>query len=408
MRLTTTDAFFVAYQAQTGVQMHFGAEIELAGQLERAAIETSFGRAIARWPALGQTLRRGLTGLAWRGPAREVITESHDRDDVVRWRNAMVDPFRESPFHVLWVRGERDHTLAFRCHHACADGQLFFAIVSEILCGLGSEVTRVTPPSNGHPLALRTLWPKAKLGPMWQHTRELARESKQDRSARIAASVAPGEVATHHRLVAPRAVEALASAAHVRSPWLVLAAWLQALHAWNAARGDTNPVFSVEVPVGLRRGPHAMAGTGNHLSVLTLFGDPRLPVGELARALWRDYAGGIRRGAHLAVPLFSGPLRVLPWPLFRRVAMTQTGFATTHFTWLAHDPDPRAEVPARSGGALAITDHRIYTPVCLRMGAALAVLAWRDELRLTITHRLAGVSAVAATELGERLVAKLA
>src|SRR5512146_1566704 len=104
MRLTTTDAFFVAYQAETGVQMHFGAEVELAGALDRAMIDPAVAQALARWPALGQTLRRGWLGLRWRGDRQDVVVESHDPGDVVRWRNTMVDPFREPPFRILWVR----------------------------------------------------------------------------------------------------------------------------------------------------------------------------------------------------------------------------------------------------------------------------------------------------------------
>jgi hypothetical protein len=396
MRLSTTDAFFVAYQADTGVQMHFGAEVEVAGPIARPELETAVAHALRRWPALGQTLHRGLLGLRWAGALQDVVHEAQAEGDVVRWRNRMIDPFREPPFQLLWL----PRLLAFKCHHACADGQLFFAIVTEILCTLAGQPTRA-PLDDSHPLALRTLWPKANLGAMWRHTRVLAREAKQDRSARIAVrACAPGDIATHTRIVEPRAIARRASAARVRPPWLVLAAWLHALREHNTRRGDSNSVFSVEVPVGLRRGPAAMAATGNHLSVLTLFGDPRAERGELARGLWRDYAGGVRRRAHLAVPLFSAPLGILPWPLFRRAAMTQTGFATTHFTWLAQERDPRA--------VIAIRDHRIYTPVCLRMGAALAVLAWRDELRLTITHRLAGLSSEEAAWLGDALVANLA
>ena len=104
----------------------------------------------------------------------------------------------------------------------------------------------------------------------------------------------------------------------MRPPWLVAAAWIHALSAWNRRRGVTEPVLSLEVPVSMRRGPHALAGTGNHLTVLTLFGDARLPLATLGRSLWDDHVAAIRRRDHLAIPLLGAPLRRLPWPVFRR------------------------------------------------------------------------------------------
>jgi hypothetical protein len=303
--------------------------------------------------------------------------------------------------------------LAFRSHHAVADGQLFFAIVAEILGALAGPPARREPGPVEHPLAFATLWRQTRLVPSWRHARSLAREARADRSARIAVrEVRPGDVAICTRALddtARRGLVDRAAAAHLRPAWLVAAAWLQALGAWNAAHGETNPLLSLEVPVNLRRGARAMVGTGNHLSVLTVFGDSRLPLVELARGLSRQYTDGLRRRAHLAVPLLSAAIRLLPWPVFRRVAVTSssTGFATTHFTWLHHEPDPRAEVALRSGGALAVIDEQIYTPVCLQMGAALSVLAWPDELRLTITHRLSGVSAADADQLAALVGSKL-
>jgi hypothetical protein len=226
--------------------------------------------------------------------------------------------------------------------------------------------------------------------------------------------VTRGDLATCERRLggdARAAITARAAREQVRPPWLVAAAWLRAVHAWNVRRGTHEPLISVEVPVSMRRGPHAMAGTGNHLTVLTLFGDARVPLGELARSLWDDYAAAIRRRDHLAISLLGAPARLLPWPVFRRVAVTttSTGFATTHFTWIEHARDFRAELAARSGGALAVRDQRFYTPVCLRMGAALGVMAWPDaELQLAITYRETGMSAADASELADLVVEELA
>lgn len=419
--LTTTDAFFVAYQEQRGVLMQFGVLVELAGRIERAQLVAAIARACERWPILDRTLVAQVGGLAWGGPRRDVIAYSGDAAAIDRWRTTPIDPFREPPFGVLWLERAADrHALAFRCHHAAADGELFFAIVSAVLDELANEAVgardddgigaRRSSAARGrsHPLALRALLRDTTLAASVREAAALARRARTDRSARLALrSLAPGPVAICDRRVARTPIAALATAERVRAPWLVAAAWLRALHAWNRARGVAEPRLTLEVPVSLRRG--AVDGSGNHLAVLTLAADATLPRGDLARGLGRDYASGLRRRAHLAVPLLAQPARFLPWPMFRRIAVgsTTTGFATSHFTWLARDPDTRAAVGARSGGALAVLDQQIYTPVCLEMGAALCVLAWPDELQLAITYRETGLSAADAAELGDLLIANL-
>ena len=443
--LTTTDAFFVAYQERAGILMHLGAELVLAGSLDRAALEAAVGAAVTRWPALESTLVQTIGGLRWRAGAYRMVFEDTE-PALERWRNTPVDPFREPPFGVLWIqRSATEHVLAFRCHHAVADGMLFLAIVGEILTALASRATRLSERTEGertagertegertagertasertegerakgrrHPLGFAQLWRDTKLATSWAAARTLAREAAADRSARVALrDEVAGAIACCDRRIdtaGRAAIVERARAEEVRPAWIVAAAWLQALHAWNARRGVDNATLSIEVPVSLRRGPHAMTGTGNHLTVLTLFGDSREPLGTLARSLWDDYVAAIRRRDHLAVPLFASPARLLPWPVFRRVAVTttSTGFATSHFTWIEHDPDFRAETRERSGGALTVTDQRFYTPVCLRMGVALGVMAWPDELQLSITHRLTGLSAADASELADLVREKL-
>jgi hypothetical protein len=412
--LTSTDAFFVAYQERSGILMSFGAEIELAGPLVRSALDAAATHALARWPALGQTVRRGLGGLRWDGEPARIVHETDDPLELERWRNTPIDPFREAPFGVLWLRRAPDaHVLAFRSHHAVADGRLFFAIVCELLgvvAGATAPPPRRSVPHTPHPLAFARLWRATRLAPSWRYIRWLAREASAERSARIALRArTPGAVASCDRRLDRAALAARASVERVRPPWLVAAAWLQALHAWNTSRGIAEPMFSLELPVDLRRGAGGLHGVGNHLAVLTLFADARAPLGELARGLWRDYATGVRRRDHLAVPMLGAPARLLPWPVFRRIAANSstTGFATTHFTWLARDRDVRADVHAASRGALAMTDQRIYTPVCLGMGVGLCVLDWPDAHQLAITHRVTGMSADDASALADLVLASL-
>ncbi|HUS29189.1 MAG TPA: hypothetical protein VMZ53_11780, partial [Kofleriaceae bacterium] len=312
-----------------------------------------------------------------------------------RFRNAPIDPFREPPFGVLWHRT----TLAFRCHHAAADGELFIEIVRHFLAALSADVPTSTKPID-HPLALRHLRKQATVRNSLRYARWLATEAKSNRSLRLhLARSAPGPIAICERVLSTADRDRLFSHAReerVRPAWLIAAAWMRALHAFSVTTNDaTTPLVSLEVPVTLRRGSDI---GGNALAVTTLFGDARRPLADLARGLWRDYAKHIKQRDHLAVPLLSAPIRLLPWPLFKRVAVTttSTGFATSHFTWLDHAPE-----------GLSIERRHLYTPVCQHMGAALCALASRDSLQLSITHRTNGISSAAASSLADHLLEAL-
>jgi hypothetical protein len=398
-RLTTTDAFFVAYQEKSGILMHFGVEVELAAPPSRTSVDRAIASTLTRWPFLAQTLAaRALAGLRWTGAARPVLhTGTHD--DVMQFRNTAIDPFREPPFGVLWS----GNTLAFRCHHAAADGELFIEIVRHFLAALAEKIEiAAAPGSRAHPLSLRSLRKQARVRPSMRYAKWLATEAKAGRSLRLhLARSAPGPIAMCERTIDRGERDNLFERARderVSPAWLIAAAWMQALHAWSLRTNDsTTPLVSLEVPVSLRRRGEDLAG--NALAVTTLFGDARRPVEDLARGLLKDYAGHIKRHDHLAVPLLSAPARLLPWPIFKRVAVTttSTGFATSHFTWVDHAPE-----------GLSIERRHLYTPVCQHMGAALCVLASRDGLQLSITHRTNGVSAADASTLADLLLERLA
>jgi hypothetical protein len=106
--------------------------------------------------------------------------------------------------------------------------------------------------------------------------------------------------------------------------------------------------------------------------------------------------------------LFTAPARFLPWPLFRRLAVTQasTGFATSHFTWLEQKTDHK-EFSVISLGAFQLMDFHIYTPVCLHMGAALAVLPLAGSAKLSLTYRLTAFSSTDAETLLDLVVKEL-
>lgn len=421
--LSQLDAFFVAYQERSGIRMQLGVEVEIRGQLERGHIDEMIRRLVARWPQLGQRLHRRIFGLEWRGDplVDRMVEESKDSGQLDEWRNKPIDPFREPPFQLLWVKGDRESTLAFRAHHAVADGESFFAISVEaarILAGLvaGNEKApqRAENVRLGDVLSRHKLLRRKMLRNMWRHTRRMSREASAGRSARMTMrDCMPGDSAICERTISGPDLDRArrdASLLAVGLPWLCAAAWVRAIHSWNGSRGShTNPLVTLEVPVSLRRGRAAHSGLGNLISPLVLFADATQPLPAIARSLGEQLLAGVRARAHLGVPFFTAPARFLPWPIFRRLAVTttSTGFATSHFTWLEQPGDVHRELSRRSAGAIEVANQRIYTPVCLHMGAAMAVLSWRDHLQLSVTHRLTAFSRQDASTLIDLAVSEL-
>lgn len=420
--LSQVDAFFVAYQEQSGILMQLGGEFVVRGPVRRDTLEQTLAHLVARWPQLGQTLRRRLFGLAWAGHTHldAMLHRADDRDALPAWRNQPIDPFKEPPFQVLWIPGDDHHVLAFRAHHAVADGEAFITVVVEafhilatLTRGTPLPEPETTPPTKFtdhiHPLQLLR---QGQWGPLWRYTRWLAREARAERSARLAMHACiPGDIAICERAFDPNSIIRLrnqAAEGGVPPFWLCMAAWLKAIHAWNTTRNaDTSPLLSLEVPVSLRREEHHRDHLGNLISPLVLFGDASQPLDELARALRRAFLGDVRKRAYLGMPLFSAPGRYLPWPVFRRVAVTttSTGFATSHYTWLPLQTDFFEDVTASSKGTLAITNLQMHTPVCLHMGAALTVLDVPGYTRIFITYRRAALTTADAETLADLLAA---
>jgi hypothetical protein len=146
---------------------------------------------------------------------------------------------------------------------------------------------------------------------------------------------------------------------------------------------------------------------GNFVSPLVLFGDPSRPLEQVASGLREQFKTQVRQGAHLGVPFFTAPARFLPWPLFSRLAVNQTstGFATSHFIWLQRTI--YKELSALSSGPLRFSDFHIYTPVCLHMGAALAVVPFAEGAKLVLTYRLTAFSPADAESLLDLVAAEL-
>ena len=439
LRLSATDAFFVAYQQRSGVLMQLGGEADLEGAVTRGDLEQMLAQLVVRWPQLGQTIRKSLVGLKWAGDCRtdqmlrisngaSKIGETARNAEAWRWRNTALDPFQEPPFQALWIPNGNGGTLAFRAHHAVMDGESFFAIGTEAVRILAQRkengeraVSDVSTSSRGCDAPkLKDLVSRKQLRPgrirsMWRYTRWLDSEARTARSARLAVeSSTTGDTYTCKRTIDRETFVELkrqAAATHVMPTVWCAAAWMRAIHSWNTSRAAaSNPLVSIEIPISLRRARNSgRAIVGNFISPLVVFADAAQPHCQVARELKMQLTRAIREQAHLSMPLLTAPAKFLPWALFRWIAVSPktTGFATSHFTWFEPEADLSAEVAELSRGTLRITARRLYTPVCLHMGAALAVVASSEGAEFFLTHRGSALSASAAEQLMNLLLAEL-
>ena len=386
-RLSAIDAFFVAYQESSGVLMQLGVEVELKGRIERDDVERMLLHLVRLWPPLGQRISKRLLGLAWEGEprVREMLRIGETHEELFEWRNRPLNPFAEPPFQVLWIPDK--NLLAFRAHHAVVDGEGFFGVCAEALRALSDKNKRATDYTEKDGFSKRI-----SIRDAIENVQKLRAEARANKSARIAVrSSTPGELAVVERDVEIR-----------NGWWLCASAWMKAIYEWNCLRGSqTASLISLEVPVSLRRRRDQSLQIGNLISPLTLFGDATQPLEELATQLKQQMSRAMRQREHLAVPTLSGPGDFLPWGVFRRIAASPelTGFATSHFAWLEQEQTIHDEVFRASGGSLQLVDQRIYTPVCLHMGAALAVLAWPERTQVFLTYRLTALSESEANTL---------
>jgi hypothetical protein len=395
--LSAVDAFFVAHQQSSGVLMQLGVEVELKGRITRDDVIRMLSHVVKCWPPLGQRLRQEWLGLSWEGKHKigDMLRVAKKQDALAEWRNGPLDPFREPPFQLLWIAQDEVHLFAFRAHHAVVDGEAFFAVCAEALRTLaGKAAATDNAEEEGFTRAV-------KVKDAWQKVQELRKQAQSDRSARIAMrSTAPGPIAIVERDLERDRL----------SGWLCAGAWVKAIHKWNCSRGPTTTsLISLEVPVSLRHRRDQHLCIGNQISPLVLYGDASQALEDLAQQLKQQMSRAMRQRMHLALPAFSAPAKFLPWEVFRRIAASPelTGFATSHFAWFEHAQTIHDEVFSASNGALQIVDQQIYTPVCLHMGAAVAILAWPERAQIFLTHRLNALSTSDANVLLDMMVQEL-
>lgn len=430
-RLSATDAFFVAYQAGSGILMTLGGEVTLRGKISRWQIEQMREDLLAHWPFLGQRIRRGLSGIRRDGPPdrQGMLQFVPNREALPQWRNQPIDPFREPSLQMLWIEdpSNKGHVLALKAHHNLCDGESLLAIAThavKYLAGLCRVETRdaeagvrqAIPQSSA--AKILTPWQMIRQGHLpglLRHTRELANEAAAGRSACLAMrQCRPADTAGVVRVIKRAALSSVRFGKSGRSIpllWRAVAAWAKGIYRWNMVRGQgSNALISLEIPVRLRGHVPVANSIGNYISPLTVFGEADQAVEPLAREYRRQFFQQIRRRLHMAMPFLSAPGKYLPWPIFRRVAITPTatGFASSHFTWLKQNNGFADIVASVSDGDLALTDFHLYTPVCLHMGAALMVIEEPQSLTFFITYRINAVTATEAEQLADLLLAELA
>jgi hypothetical protein len=403
-RLSAFDAFFVAYQRRAGIAMHLGIDAELEGELDASMVERAVDAALARWPALGAPLRAGLAGVYTTDKVdRSAIARGMGDDDaaVEDAINEQIDPFSKPSLQVRWRSVGRSHRVIVRVHHAMMDGEGFAAVAMTFFAALAGgavDLPRSTVRRAARERSLPALLREK------QRRDAVARESRH--AMLPLACVAPGNVATVSASLRDAAMDrarARAEAHGVSAALWVIAAWARAVHA-AAGQGG---VVAIEVPVSVRAREGLGFARGNHIAPLVFYTDAARPIEAVARGLRRDLRRAVERG-HLEMDRQATALgAVLPWPLFERIAVdpSTTGNATSHVAAVQIDHSVRGLFAARSG--LALVRWSPFSPVCLKMGAALTAIQARDEWALTVTWRRNAMSENAAKSLLESMIAAL-
>ncbi|MFO0563928.1 MAG: hypothetical protein U0269_38240 [Polyangiales bacterium] len=406
-RLSAFDAFFVAYQRQAGIAMHLGLDVELDGALDRSAIDRAVNAVLSQWPALGAPLKKGLTGLhtSERGDARAIVRVERERSALDAEINAMIDPFNEPAMSVGWASEGARHRVVLRVHHAMMDGEGFAAVAMEFFAALGGG--RSEKEREGARRKSARARPARSMS-------ELLREKKA-RDDRVAARshamfslgcIAPGPVSVVSESLVGEALQrarARAESVGVSPALWVIAAWARAAHAEVGRAGEV----AIEVPVSVRAREGLENQRGNHIAPLVFFADAQRPIEQVARGMRASLRAAVERGQLEMDRVLSAPGAMLPWAVFERVAVnpTTTGNATTHVAAVRVDRSVRGLFTEASG--LSLVRWAPFSPVCLKMGAALTVIQAPDEWAMAVTYRRNAMSESRAKSLLERAVAEL-
>ena len=184
---------------------------------------------------------------------------------------------------------------------------------------------------------------------------------------------------------------------------------MKAIHEWNLSRGGRS--FAADLARGARQSTTSarqQVRIGNLISPLTLYGDATQPLEDLAKDLKQQMSKAMRQeNISLCHRLLRRQIPAVQ--VFRKIAANPelTGSATSHFAWFEQSQSIHEDVVSNLAGALQITNQQIYTPVCLHMGAAMAILTWPDRTQVFLTHRLNAFSTADAEMLLDLMVREL-
>lgn len=397
-RLSQVDSFFVAYQEQSSALMHFGVEFECSRCLENQQIRETLSFLILKYPVLSSRVTVKFFGLAWKdtGDISEMMHWATDTSELSFWRNKPVDPMNAPPFQVMHIRQKNTSILSFKLHHSAGDGEFFIDVLYSLLEFLAGVLSSKKAPDirpvekkNLRNVLLKDfkIFSWKKLTALAKHLNDLKKLSKTDDSQRICAlQYTPGDIDFITKDISDsiqKNLERYAKKNNLYISALYSAAWVKAIYQWNQLKKQKNSskLISLEIPVSLRK---EMNGSpGNFISPLLIYADGSDSLDQIGLSIQRDFKKGMYRQLYLAIPFFTMPGMYIPWALYKRIALTplSTGFASSHFTYFHHSKSVEQimeNVPGKKlkSKKLKISRISVYTPVCLKMGAALSVNRW--------------------------------
>ena len=412
-RLSQVDSFFVAYQEDAGIWMHFGADMEVKGKVTLHDLRQAVLLFMTRFPTVAATLKKGLFGLYWEIPEvkSEVDNKIFDqmvkegkREDIMSWKNISIDPFIEPPFQIMFAKNKSGAILSFKVHHSVSDGEFFSNIVYDVFESLSLILAKENIPMP-EPVPLQSLfkvlakdfsalkWRKWKS--FYSYLNFLKQNSDSKEHCRIKLEqIEAGDINNVSSILDSKSYNKLKNAndlVKLNMSFVYAAAWILTIEKWNKEKGERD--ISLEIPVSLRK--NKQRGTGNFISPLTIFKNHKQGLLPISREIRKQVIKGIKRQDHLAVPFFTFVGKYIPWFLYKKIAITpgSTGFATSHFTALKQSRNIYNTVEKLSKKQLELKSIQIYTPVCLHMGAALFVNEYVGHPpQFYITYRETGFS----------------
>ena len=147
LRLSPIELFMLA-DDQPGYSMSFFIQLQLSGQLERAAFDAALDEALERHPLLRAWIETDTGGaLCWTLAEGQMPDgDSGSEETAIRCRHGeSIDLTKEIGLRV-WVRqGAQRARVLLQFHHACCDGTGAYRFIGDLLAGYGIRTTTSGP-----------------------------------------------------------------------------------------------------------------------------------------------------------------------------------------------------------------------------------------------------------------------